>query len=468
MLERTLHRQTRGQFIPARRPSSHEAAELVSVVCPTSSKRSQFHPFIYRCFCQQAHMEKELVVIDAGDGEDDASDFFLVGPPASDRRVVYRYFDVADKQWSIGAKRNVACYLASGALIVHFDDDDIYAPEYLSWVLQAVRKGRGGDRIDVAVYVDQDVLCVQNGKVSPLTLHGFAAEAATLSYWHTFDLDTGTFRVCDPALEKPESRTAWLFGYGFSYAYLRSVWRARLFRDMNWGEDYSFMEWLLGQGGRVALIHDGAGICAHTHHGANCSKWERDEELRPEGLSGSLLPELGGKLQATLAPAADLLWLRSVELTLDQLISMMEQLTYGYAAPPFQLELHRVWRTLQHSTQKRAAQRRATCLKVAGPILLKYGFPNNWAGVTRSTHCTAQDLLEKTEIVLKGRLNTWLCDPDLQQSHQLEAFFAGMEGMTGFHGADFEGKAKIALQYIDLYLEAVGEKHRIDERCPDR
>ncbi len=38
------------------------------------------------------------------------------------------------KAWSLGLKRNVAIELAAGEIIAHFDDDDLYAPGYLSWM----------------------------------------------------------------------------------------------------------------------------------------------------------------------------------------------------------------------------------------------------------------------------------------------------------------------------------------------
>lgn len=38
------------------------------------------------------------------------------------------------KAWSLGLKRNVAIELAAGEIIAHFDDDDLYAPGYLTWM----------------------------------------------------------------------------------------------------------------------------------------------------------------------------------------------------------------------------------------------------------------------------------------------------------------------------------------------
>jgi glycosyltransferase involved in cell wall biosynthesis len=43
---------------------------------------------------------------------------------------------------SIGAKRNLACAEARGEVIVHWDDDDWYAPSRLSWQAAPILAGR--------------------------------------------------------------------------------------------------------------------------------------------------------------------------------------------------------------------------------------------------------------------------------------------------------------------------------------
>lgn len=102
---------------------------LVSVICPTLTSRRCFHPFLWRNFCEQDYDSKELIVIETG--EDGPSPFFHE-KQKTDNRLFYRYFRVPENQWSIGLKRNLACYFAAGEVISHFDDDDLYAPCYLS------------------------------------------------------------------------------------------------------------------------------------------------------------------------------------------------------------------------------------------------------------------------------------------------------------------------------------------------
>merc|ERR1712118_477511 len=80
---------------------------------------------------------------------------------------------------------------AAGIVVAHFDDDDIYTPEYLSLMLSALRDGSDLVRLDVHVHSEHP-----DGP--PERRHEFAADAATMSSWHTFNLSRLAFGVCDP------------------------------------------------------------------------------------------------------------------------------------------------------------------------------------------------------------------------------------------------------------------------------
>ena len=62
--------------------------------------------------------------------EDDPSEY-LQKMAREDQRIVYKHFGVPEADWSIGLKRNLACHYASGPVIAHFDDDDMYGASYL-------------------------------------------------------------------------------------------------------------------------------------------------------------------------------------------------------------------------------------------------------------------------------------------------------------------------------------------------
>eukprot|EP00434_Breviolum_minutum_P019068 symbB.v1.2.016809.t1/scaffold1292.1/size223628/7 len=139
-----------------------KSSSKVSVICPTSEKRHAFHPLLYQNFVSQSCKEKELVVVDTGTKPSE----FLLAKAAEDARVIYRYFHVNDSKendpmsavilddgfsmltgedvkkrrgwsfkpksgWSLGFKRNLCCHLATGLIIAHFDDDDLYTSSYL-------------------------------------------------------------------------------------------------------------------------------------------------------------------------------------------------------------------------------------------------------------------------------------------------------------------------------------------------
>jgi len=250
--------------------ASAKAEVVISVICPTTFSRRCFHSFLWDCFRMQTYSPRELVVIDTC--EEGPSEFF-VALAEKDERVIYQHYQVPEKKWSIGMKRNIACALASGHIIAHFDDDDIYAPCYLSdmfarlWGSDSPRSRFGGD-VDVS-----------DAHLSgPPAMGGFKAGCAKLSCWHTFNVPTGSWGLFDATKNGGEART--LYGWGFSYVYLRSIWAQSPFLDQGLGEDYDFLRAMLRMGVSVDLLYDKKGICGHAHHALNtsgvmehCSQW---------------------------------------------------------------------------------------------------------------------------------------------------------------------------------------------------
>lgn len=95
---------------------------LVSCIMPTRNRR----PFVQqalRYFERQDYPNKELVIVD--DGDDRVADLVASYPNVR--------YEARSQHMSIGAKRNLACELARGSIIAHWDDDDWYAPHRLSY-----------------------------------------------------------------------------------------------------------------------------------------------------------------------------------------------------------------------------------------------------------------------------------------------------------------------------------------------
>ncbi len=96
-------------------------ATLVSCIMPTTNRRG-FVPRAIRLFLQQDYPHRELVILD--DGDDPVEDLIPADP-----RIRYVYDGQAQ---TLGAKRNHACDQARGEIIVHWDDDDWMAQDWLS------------------------------------------------------------------------------------------------------------------------------------------------------------------------------------------------------------------------------------------------------------------------------------------------------------------------------------------------
>lgn len=287
-----------GSLVRSIRP---DMPPLVSVISPTSFSRRMFHPLLYECFCGQAYEPKELVVVDTGPEPSE----FMMEKARLDPRVVYRHYLVADSKmdlppdsdtagvaaasfhvsdlsswqsrgvdkpasaWSLGLKRNVACQLARGEIIAHFDDDDLYGPEYLNWMVGRLR----------------EVIREHNNPAPDRSLSGMRRDpekerlpetlgpgAVTLSEWHLLDLSDMTFGFMDvkddPLIPKKQKR-GWLFGWGFSYVFTRAAWELTPVPDVEWSEDiefYTILEKLKVCVVPVELPKKGGAICAHSYH----------------------------------------------------------------------------------------------------------------------------------------------------------------------------------------------------------
>lgn len=147
---------------------------LVSVICPTTSERRVYHPLLYECFITQTHRLKELVVIDSGTEPSE----FLQARAREDTRIVYRFFKMPPKDMAIGLKRNIACYVASGHVFAHFDDDDLYAPGYLAFMLARITKAKAS------------------------WVNGVPPVVAKLSAWHLLDVEERTWGFMDAKTDK--------------------------------------------------------------------------------------------------------------------------------------------------------------------------------------------------------------------------------------------------------------------------
>jgi glycosyltransferase involved in cell wall biosynthesis len=166
-------------------------AVLVSCIMPTAQRRAYAARAIAH-FLGQDYQHKELIIVD--DGEDAVQDLIPAGAPI-------RYLRL-EQRASVGAKRNLACAMAKGSIIAHWDDDDWMAPGWLTSQVATLLGGKAD-------------LC-------------------------------GLEKVLFHA---PERQQAWKYVYdgarpwvyGGTLCYTKAFWERNRFPDINIGEDNVFV-----------------------------------------------------------------------------------------------------------------------------------------------------------------------------------------------------------------------------------
>lgn len=214
---------------------------LVSCIMPTAN-RQKFIPFTIDYFLHQDYKNTELVIID--DGIEPAKALI-----PDDSKIKYFYYP--NKIGTIGIKRNIACEKASGEIIVHWDDDDWYAQDWISRQVDAqLSTGADITGLNKAIFY------------SPMLDQKYIYE--------------------DTDEDKP-----WVLGG--TMAYKKSFWEAHKFVDLQVGEDYDFV-W--NSKGKIFAIDytDGFVAILHAHntsikpvenprHKKNPALWDTPEDL---------------------------------------------------------------------------------------------------------------------------------------------------------------------------------------------
>ena len=131
---------------------------------------------------------------------------------------------------TIGEKRNLAIQHASGDIICHFDDDDLYASTYIETMVTAM-EAEGADFIKLSSWLVHDLQTDDTGR---------------------FDADAP---MPHPQLE--QLRENFLFTYGFSFLYRRALFPTFSFMATSWGEDQDILRRVREAGKTLALYRDG-------------------------------------------------------------------------------------------------------------------------------------------------------------------------------------------------------------------
>ena len=180
---------------------------------PTADRRPLVRAAI-AMFLEQEYSDKELVIVD--DGLDPIGDIV----PA-DVRIRY----VRQKPGkSLGAKRNLACAIASGRIIFHWDDDDWYAPWRLSFQLQAMETGIDACGVSNAFFVN----------------------SSTRECWEYVHL-----RKRDP----------WV--WGATMCFRKSLWESHPFPDVDVGEDTQLL--MSAYGANIVALEENRFFLGRIH-----------------------------------------------------------------------------------------------------------------------------------------------------------------------------------------------------------
>jgi glycosyltransferase involved in cell wall biosynthesis len=185
---------------------------LVSCIMPTYNRR-KFVPCALKYFLRQDYEPRELIIID--DGTDVVQDLI----PRDDR---IRYIRLAEKL-TIGAKRNLACDLAKGDIILHWDDDDWMADWRVSYQVGQL---------------EQADICGLNRVL-------FFDPAAETAWEYIY-----------PGTTKP-----WV--HGATLCYRKSFWKENPFSKRDVGEDLRFI-WSDPEA-KITVLPDNQFIAALVH-----------------------------------------------------------------------------------------------------------------------------------------------------------------------------------------------------------
>lgn len=234
---------------------------LISCIMPTAD-RPAFIPLSVRSFLAQDWPNRELLVVD--DGRDAVGDL-VAGVPG------VRYLRLSQRA-SIGAKRNLACAEARGELIVHWDDDDWYAPSRLSWQAAPIVAGR--------------------------------ADITGLENRFTLRFPAGQFWTVGRGLHQQMFRGD---VHGGTLMFRRSIFAQGVrYPEVNLAEDAEFLSDAMRRGHRLAKLEN-PDVFVYVRHGRNAWQFEPGKFLDPQAwVSVAKPPFLSSEtLEAYRTAAAD-------------------------------------------------------------------------------------------------------------------------------------------------------------------
>jgi glycosyltransferase involved in cell wall biosynthesis len=171
----------------------NNSSPLVTCILPIGNHRQLVEQAI-AYFCRQDYPERELIIVD--DGNDPLTDLTMVDPRIRYVRLHYRA--------TLGTKRNIACNLADGQVILHWDENDWMADWRISY--------------QVSQLLQQSADVCGSGEQ-------FYYDPVSEQGWQYIYQQPG--------------RPPWLSGH--SLCYTRAFWQTNPFPDLDEGEELHFL-----------------------------------------------------------------------------------------------------------------------------------------------------------------------------------------------------------------------------------
>ena len=242
---------------------------MVSIITPTYNRR-KFLKNTLTYFRHQNYRDIEWLILD------DSSQETPTFSDLPDRNICYEHIG---KKLSIGEKRNLLIDKAKGEIIVQFDDDDYYCPDYVRTMI-ANLANLNADLINLRGWFLYD------------------CRSRFFGYWNLMQKEGLHYR-CDRAgvtlgmlnSQNNEDIKNNHLGYGFSYTFKKMIWEAVKFPEIDWNEDCEFS---LKASSKFKFdgLQDTKGICLHLLHEANTTLRYFPQHNLPNFLLQTLFPAL--------------------------------------------------------------------------------------------------------------------------------------------------------------------------------
>ena len=189
----------------------------VTIIIPTTNERQHFHKAIFNCYVNQTYRNKQLIVFE--DGVNSTPSQFWID--MSSQRNDITYIHDNSRRDSIGLKRNIMIEHATTDYIAHFDDDDIYLPTYIEFMISHMTPDTALCKLSGWLNYTYNYSSIE-GRRQKLLLPESSQKNGTVGAFYYRQLVPKYFTMLE---------------FGFSYVYRRDVCKHIKFRNVSFNED---------------------------------------------------------------------------------------------------------------------------------------------------------------------------------------------------------------------------------------